>query len=206
MRGLLLIIRYFVLLATALIAVGCSETTLEANAFKALRPVIKDPSSYELISIEAIDSLTEYDNINNAIHQHEHMQELTLSLIEEAIKEGKGKKDASEELKMIDQYFIDVKTDSALISFLDRKLVVASKKRICAIKYVYRFRYLNDAGLMAPGMYYFWAKPDGTVMQLVEQEDRLDPAPVSIPGYDELLNEAIDMAILKKDSIEAIFE
>ncbi len=182
------------------------KSTLEANAFSALRPVLKDPSSYELISIEAIDSLSEYDNINNAIQQHLHMQEITLSLIDEAVKSAQGKKDVSEELKKIDQYFIDVKTDSALIAFLDRKLVVASKNRICAIKYVYRFHYLNDAGLTSPGMYYFWAKPDDTVLQLVEKEESLDVSPVSIPGYEQLMEEAIDMAILKKDSIEASFE
>lgn len=181
------------------------ESTLEANAFKALRPVIKDPSSYELISIEAVDSLTEYQNIDNAIRQHERMQEITLSLIEETIKSAEGKKDVSDELKSIDQYFIDVKTDSALISFLDRKLGMANKSRVCAIKYVYRFRYLNDAGLKAPGMYYFWAKPDGTVLQLEDKEEKLDVSPVTIPGYEKLMEEAIDMAILKKDSIEAIF-
>lgn len=206
MSDLYLKFRYFVLLITTALFVGCSESTLESNAFKALRPVIKDPSSYELISIEAVDSLTEYDNINNAIRQHEEMQEVTLSLIKDAISSAEGKKDMSDNLKQIEQYFIDVKTDSALISFLDRKLVVASKMRICAIKYVYRFRYLNDAGLKSPGMYYFWAKPDGTVIQLVEKEEKLDPAPISIPGYEELLNEAIDMAILKKDSIEASVE
>ena len=65
---------------------SCLESTLEANAFKALRPAIKDPSSYELISIEPVVSLTEYDNINNAIQQHVHMQEITLSLIDEEIK------------------------------------------------------------------------------------------------------------------------
>lgn len=182
---------------------SCTETTLEANAFKALRPYIKDPSSYELISIEVIDSLSEYDNINNAIQQHVRMQEVSLSLIDDAIKSAEGKKDVSDELKKIDQYFIDVKTDSALISFLDRKLVAASKSRVCAIKYVYRFRYLNDAGLTAPGMYYFWATPDGSILQLVEKEESLDASPVSIPGYEQLMEEAIDMAILKKDSIEA---
>lgn len=185
---------------------SCLESTLEANAFKALRPVIKDPSSYELISIEPVDSLTEFDNINNAIQQHVHMQEITLSLIDEEFKSAEEKKDKSEELKRIDQYFIDIRTDSALISFLDRKLSVASKARVCAIKYVYRFRYLNDAGLMSPGMFYFWAKPDDTVIQLAEKEGSLDPAPISIPGYEELMKEAIEMAILKKDSIEACFE
>lgn len=185
---------------------SCLESTLEANAFKALRPAIKDPSSYELISIESVDSLTEYDNINNAIQQHVHMQEITLSLIDEEIKSAEGKTDMSEQLKKIDQYFIDVRTDSALISFLDRKLGVASKARVCAIKYVYRFRYLNDAGLMSPGMFYFWAKPDDTVIQMTEKEENLDPAPVTIPGYEELMDEAIEMAILKKDSIEASFE
>lgn len=185
---------------------SCWESTLEANAFNALRPALKDPSSYELISIEAVDSLTEYDNINNAIRQHEHMQELTLSLIDDEIKSAEGKTDKSEELKKIDQYFIDIRTDSALISFLDRKLNMASKIRVCAIKYVYRFRYLNDAGLMSPGMFYFWAKPDDTVIQLVEKEKKLDSSPVSIPGYEELMEESIEMAILKKDSIEASFE
>lgn len=185
---------------------SCWESTLEANAFNALRPALKDPSSYELISIEAVDSLTEYDNINNAIRQHEHMQELTLSLIDDEIKSAEGKTDKSEELKKIDQYFIDIRTDSALISFLDRKLNMASKIRVCAIKYVYRFRYLNDAGLMSPGMFYFWAKPDDTVIQLVEKEKNLDSSPVSIPGYEELMEESIEMAILKKDSIEASFE
>ncbi len=185
---------------------SCWESTLEANAFKALRPAIKDPSSYELISIEPVDSLTEYDNINNAIRQHVHMQEITLSLIDEEIKNAVGKADMSEQLKKIDQYFIDVRTDSALISFLDRKLGIASKVRVCAIKYVYRFRYLNDAGLMSPGMFYFWAKPDDTVIQLVEKEESLDSSPVSIPGYEELMEESIEMAILKKDSIEASFE
>ncbi|MBP5704992.1 MAG: hypothetical protein J6X12_09930 [Paludibacteraceae bacterium] len=179
---------------------------MEANAFKALRPTIKDPSSYKLISIEAVDSLTEFENINNAIMQHVHMQELTLSLIDDEIKSAEGKTDKSEELKKIDQYFIDVRTDSALISFLDRKLGMASRARVCAIKYVYRFRYLNDAGLMSPGMFYFWAKPDDTVIQLAEKEENLDSAPVSIPGYEELMEEAIEMAILKKDSIEACFE
>ena len=87
---------------------SCWESTLEANAFKALRPAIKDPSSYELISIEPVDSLTEYDNINNAIRQHVHMQEITLSLIDEEIKSAEGKTDKSEELKKIDQYFIDI--------------------------------------------------------------------------------------------------
>lgn len=181
------------------------ESTLEANAFKALRPMIKDPSSYELISIEPVDSLTEYDNILNSIKQHERMQDVSLSLIDEVIKSSEGKKDLTEELKQIDQYFIDVKTDSALIAFLDRKLAMASK-RVCAIKYVYRFRYLNDAGLTAPGMYYFWAKPDDSVIQLAEKEELLDVSPVSIPGYEQLMNEAIDMAILKKDSIEASFK
>lgn len=199
---------YIVILTifTCLSFSSCTETTLESNAFKALRPVIKDPSSYELISIEAIDSLSEYDNINHAIQQHLHMQEMTLSLIDETVKSAQGKKDVSDELKKIDQYFIDVKTDSALISFLDRKLVVASKMRICAIKYAYRFRYLNDSGLTAPGMYYFWAKPDGTVIQLEEKEEKLSTSPVSIPGYEQLMDEAIDMAILKKDSIEASFQ
>ena len=185
---------------------SCWESTLEANAFKALRPTIKDPSSYKLISIEAVDSLTEFENINNAIMQHVHMQELTLSLIDDEIKNAEGKTDKSEELKKIDQYFRDVRTDSALISFLDRKLGMASRARVCAIKYVYRFRYLNDAGLMSPGMFYFWAKPDDTVIQLAEKEENLDSAPVSIPGYEELMEEAIEMAILKKDSIEACFE
>lgn len=190
---------------TCLFFSSCMESTLEANAFKALRPMIKDPSSYELISIEPVDSLTEYDNILNSIKQHERMQDVSLSLIDEVIKSSEGKKDLTEELKQIDQYFIDVKTDSALISFLDRKLAMASK-RVCAIKYVYRFRYLNDAGLTAPGMYYFWAKPDDTVIQLAEKEELLDVSPVSIPGYEQLMNEAIDMAILKKDSIEASFK
>ncbi len=185
---------------------SCLESTLEANAFKALRPVIKDPSSYELISIEPVDSLTEFDNICNAIQQHVHMQEITLSLIDEEFKSAEEKKDKSEELKRIDQYFIDIRTDSALISFLDRKLGMASKMRVCAIKYVYRFRYLNDAGLVSPGMFYFWAKPDDTVIQLAEKEENLDSVPVSIPGYEELMDEAIEMAILKKDSIEACFE
>lgn len=198
--------KIFISILACLCFGSCSESTLEANAFKALRPVLKDPSSYELISIEAVDSLTEYDNINNAIKQHVHMQEVSLSLIDDAIKSAEGKKDVTDELKKIDQYFIDVKTDSALISFLDRKLKVASKHRICAIKYVYRFRYLNDAGLTSPGMYYFWAKPDDTVIELVEKESQLDVSPVSIPGYEALMDEAIDMAILKKDSIEASFE
>ena len=185
---------------------SCMESTLEANAFKALRPAIKDPSSYKLISIQAVDSLTEYDNIYNAIQQHVHMQEMTLSLIDDEIQSAEGKTDISDELKKIDQYFIDIRTDSALISFLDRKLGVASKMRVCAIKYAFRFRYLNDAGLMSPGMFYFWAKPDDTVIQMTEKEENLDPAPVSIPGYEELMDEAIQMAILKKDSIEASFE
>jgi len=41
---------------------------------------------------------------------------------------------------------------------------------------------------------------------MTEKEENLDPAPVSIPGYEELMDEAIQMAILKKDSIEASFE
>lgn len=187
---------------TCLFFSSCKETTLEANAFKALRPIIKDPSSYQLISIEAIDSLTEYDNINNAINHHIHMQEMTLALIDETIKEAETKKDMSEELKMIDRYFIEVKTDSALISFLDKKLPLANKNRPCAIKYAYRFRYLNDDGLMAPAMYYFWATPDDNVIQLTEKEASLDSSPVSIPGYDELMKEAVYMAQLMKDSIE----
>jgi len=201
--------KFYCILLTILTCLSfssCTETTLEANAFKALRPVIKDPSSYELISIEPIDSLSDYDNIDNAIKQHMHMQEATLSLIDDEVKNAEGKKDISEELKRIDQYFIDVKTDSALISFLERKLVVASKMRTCAIKYAYRFRYLNDAGLTAPGMYYFWAKPDGTVIQIEEKEEKLSVSPVTIPGYDQLMEETIDMAILKKDSIEASFK
>lgn len=196
------IFRYIFLLITVVILTGCSETTLEANAFKRLRPSLKDPDSYKLISIEAIDTLTEYDNINNAIIEHERMQEMTLALIDEALAIGENKKDATEELKRIDQYFIDIRTDSSLISFLERKLQTASKYRVCAIKYTYRFRYLNDAGLMAPGMYYMWANPDGTVIQLAETEKKLDPSPITIPGYEKLMEDVIDMAILMKDSIE----
>ncbi len=72
MSDLYLKFRYYVLLITAALFVGCSESTLESNAFKALRPVIKDPSSYELISIEAVDSLSEYDNISVAFDKGKH--------------------------------------------------------------------------------------------------------------------------------------
>lgn len=132
------------------------KSELEKRAYDSLHPILLNPKSYDLISIEKCEEISYFENISQAMKYHEEGTQETLVIIDSMLKESKTYADDYAYIETLDLLFRNLSVDSAMVEFLERESLADLSDYPIGTEYAYRFHAENEHGEIAPNLYYMY--------------------------------------------------
>lgn len=193
-RGIRIALRIFVFISLGL--KSCSEKqptqddVVKKNVEEYIKEKMNDPSSYEFVKLELMDSITFNDNIEYRKNYFNRSMESDQSLLERQerykteMPSMYDEKDAEElKVKIEKNQRVITKIDSIANQLGERKNEVAS------YTYIFSFRGYNALGAKILNEYVVQTdpSPDFKIINMTGDKDKIYLNPNEFPGYREMI-------------------
>lgn len=166
------------------------DEIVRKNAEEYLQPKLNDPSSYEFVKIELLDSVLYSDNVNyrrekfqkefekdkeNLERQERYKTETSSMYSEEEVTE------LNEKIKKNEKILYEINS-------LETKLG-DGKSSVASYTYVFNFRGNNALGAKVLNEYIVQTKPkpELTIINMTDDKDKVILNPNDFPGYREMI-------------------
>lgn len=189
-----MVLGFFVIFVIGL--TSCSEKQLsqdeivKKNAEEYVKEKMNDPSSYEFVKLELLDSITFNDNIDYRKDYFNRDMEYDRSSLE--MQESyKTEIPSMYNEKDVEELNAKIAKNERILSKIDSlaTLLGARKNEVASYTYVYSFRGNNALGAKILNEYIIQTDPmpDFKIINMTNDKDKLFLNPNDFPGYREMI-------------------